>query len=257
MPVPSIPRPGSLGSPATSTRVGRRVLGRAVSAHRSEGQALPLFALGLIVFLGFVAMSIDVGRYVWARTQMQAAVDAAALAGAQSMPNTAAADSYAQSYWLDNSGFIQSQGSNVQFAVTYPAGGVKAVHVHGEANISTWFARLFGHCRLQRTLDQGHGRATNDVMRYRDERDLAVLEPIDASRLEDPVQNLRKATPSQDPSKRKSRVPKIATPEFFQLLSNLCAFKATTPQCADKRPCRNSHDATWAQLHGFQRLHQS
>ena len=111
--------------------------------RNDEGQALPLFALGLIVFLGFVAMSIDVGRYVWARTQMQAAVDAAALAGAQSMPNTAEAETIAQAYWLDNSGFIQAQAYNVQFAVAFPSGS-KAVSVEAEADVSTWFAQLFG-----------------------------------------------------------------------------------------------------------------
>ena len=40
-----------------------------------RGQTLPLFAAGLIGLIGLVALSIDVGRLVWARTQMQAAVD--------------------------------------------------------------------------------------------------------------------------------------------------------------------------------------
>jgi len=115
----------------------RRVFGE------ERGQALPLFALFLLVFLGFVAMSIDVGRYVWARTQMQAAVDAAALAAAQSMPSQTDAATKATEYWMDNSGFIRSQGTNVQFAVTYPQGN-KAVRVEARADIPTWFARLFG-----------------------------------------------------------------------------------------------------------------
>lgn len=111
--------------------------------RREAGQALPLFGLFLFVFIGFVAMSIDVGRYVWARTQMQAAVDAAALAAAQSMPSQTAADAKATEYWLDNSGFIQAQGTNVQFAVEYPPGN-KAIRVSASADIPTWFARLFG-----------------------------------------------------------------------------------------------------------------
>ncbi len=108
-----------------------------------RGQALPLFALFLLIFLGFVAMSIDVGRYVWARTQMQAAVDAAALAAAQSMPSETDAAAKATEYWIDNSGFIRSQGENVQFSVSYPTGN-KAVRVEASARIPTWFARLFG-----------------------------------------------------------------------------------------------------------------
>ncbi|GIW13866.1 MAG: hypothetical protein KatS3mg062_1305 [Tepidiforma sp.] len=111
--------------------------------RNERGQALPLFALFLMVFIGFVAMSIDVGRYVWARTQMQAAVDAAALAAAQSMPSETDAATKATEYWTDNSGFIRSQGTNVQFAVSYPEGN-KAVRVEARADIPTWFARLFG-----------------------------------------------------------------------------------------------------------------
>ncbi len=119
----------------------RSLVGKVVGSER--GQALPLFALFLLVMLGFVAMSIDVGRYVWARTQMQAAVDAAALAAAQSMPSQSDAASKATEYWLDNSGFIRNQGTNVQFAVTYPEGN-KAVRVEASADIPTWFARIFG-----------------------------------------------------------------------------------------------------------------
>ncbi len=108
-----------------------------------DGQALVLFALFLFIFLGFMALSIDVGRYVWARTQMQAAVDAAALAGAQSMPSTANATAFATTYWNDNNDFIESNGTNVVFSVTYPPGN-KTVRVQGDADISTWFAKFFG-----------------------------------------------------------------------------------------------------------------
>jgi len=120
-----------------------RTLGRTLRS-REDGQALVLFALGLIVFLGCVAMSIDVGRLVWARTQMQAAVDAAALAAAQSMPSVTDAEDRANAYWLDNSGFIRSQGTNVQFSVSYPPTGNKRVSIHGQADIPTWFARILG-----------------------------------------------------------------------------------------------------------------
>lgn len=120
-----------------------------------SGQALVLFTLGLVVFLGLVAMSIDVGRYVWARTQMQAAVDSAALAAAQSMPVLADAEANANEYWLDNSGFIQSQGQNILFAVAYPPGN-KAIRVSAEADVPTWFARLFG-------INEWHVSASGDA----------------------------------------------------------------------------------------------
>ncbi len=110
---------------------------------KEGGQALPLFALMIFVLLGFVAMSIDVGRYVWARTSIQAGVDASALAAAQSLPDWSDAQTTGAAYWVDNSGFIQSQGTNVQFSIQ-PQAGNKALTVEASADIPTWFAKFFG-----------------------------------------------------------------------------------------------------------------
>ncbi|MBA4179148.1 MAG: hypothetical protein C0506_01030 [Anaerolinea sp.] len=131
------------------------------SSHASaHGQALVLFAAGLIGFLGLVGMSVDVGRYVWARTQMQAAVDAAALAAAQSMPDTSMATSKAGEYWTDNSSFIQAAGENVAFSVTFPPGN-KALRVEGQADIPTFFLRFVGIARWHVTAE---GEAASQVL---------------------------------------------------------------------------------------------
>jgi hypothetical protein len=74
---------------------------------------------------------------------MQAAVDASALAAAQSMPNQTDAELKAGEYWLDNSSFIQGQGTNIAFGVTYPPGN-KAISVQASADIPTYFAKFFG-----------------------------------------------------------------------------------------------------------------
>jgi hypothetical protein len=111
--------------------------------NREDGQALVLFAAGLIAFLGLVGMSIDVGRLVWARTSIQAGVDASALAAAQSMPDVSDGVVKANEYWLSNSTFIRNQGTNVHFSVTFPPGN-KALSVHADAQVDTWFLRLFG-----------------------------------------------------------------------------------------------------------------
>lgn len=114
------------------------------AGNGEAGQTMVLFAAGFVVFLGFVAMSVDVGRFMWARGQMQSGVDAAALAAAQSMPSgTTQAAAYANQYWDTNTGFIQSQGENVVFDVGFPAGN-NAVTIEGSAQIPTWFARFFG-----------------------------------------------------------------------------------------------------------------
>lgn len=124
--------------------------------HQNEaGQALPLFVLFLFIFLGFCAMSIDVGRFVWARTSMQAGVDAAAIAAAQDMPNQTAAEATAAAYWADNAQFIINQGTNVALTVSYPPGN-KRIRVAGEADIPTWFAKFFG-------VDEWHVSAEGDA----------------------------------------------------------------------------------------------
>ncbi|MCK9518275.1 MAG: VWA domain-containing protein [Dehalococcoidia bacterium] len=137
-----------------------------------RGQALVLFAGGLVAFLALVGLSIDVGRYVWARTQIQAAVDSAALAAAQSMPNgTSEAGDYARQYWQNNNDFIERHAENVNFAVTFPDGN-RAVKVEATADIPTWFLRLVG---LESWRVGASGRAEAQVL------DIAVVLDISGS----------------------------------------------------------------------------
>ena len=76
-------------------------------ARKGEaGQALILFVLALGVLCGFVAMSIDVGLILQERRQLQNAADAAALAGAQELPDSpavavAVAQQYAEAHGVD------------------------------------------------------------------------------------------------------------------------------------------------------------
>jgi len=77
-----------------------RLLG---SASGVDGQVLLLFAAGLVGFCGLVGISIDVGRVVFTRTDLQKIADASALAGSQDLPNsTTNATSSAGSYATDN-----------------------------------------------------------------------------------------------------------------------------------------------------------
>lgn len=130
-----------------------------------DGQGLVLFAAGLVAMMGFVALSVDVGRFVWARTAIQAGVDAAALAGAQSLPDGAGqAQSYATQYWEKNATFITQQGENVQFTPNVVDN--RTLEVRGEADIPTFFAKVLG-------LDSWHvsasGKAELSVL------DIAVI----------------------------------------------------------------------------------
>jgi len=139
---------------------------------KEAGQALPLFGLMFMVLIGFTAMSIDVGRYVWARTSMQAGVDAAALAAAQSMPSQSDANIKATEYWIDNSGFIQSQGKNIQFNVSFPMDSNKGILVQGSAEVDTWFAKFFG---VPHWTVEAEGEAESQVL------DIAVVFDISGS----------------------------------------------------------------------------
>lgn len=55
----------------------------------NDGQALIVFALILSVLLGFAALTVDIGAMQLDKTKMQVIADAAALAGAQDLPNDA------------------------------------------------------------------------------------------------------------------------------------------------------------------------
>lgn len=67
-------------------------------ARREDGQVLPLVALSMVVLLLFVGLVIDIGRVYVAQRQLQAAVDGAALAAGQDLPNATSAYSAAVSY---------------------------------------------------------------------------------------------------------------------------------------------------------------
>ena len=56
--------------------------------ERQEGQVLPWFALLMVLFAGFTAIVVDVGRGIVAYHMLQASCDAAAMAGVQLMSDT-------------------------------------------------------------------------------------------------------------------------------------------------------------------------
>lgn len=53
-----------------------------------EGQAAIIVALAMAVLLGFAALSVDVGYFMWEKRALQNAADAAALAGALELPES-------------------------------------------------------------------------------------------------------------------------------------------------------------------------
>jgi Flp pilus assembly protein TadG len=122
-------------------------------ARGERGQILAVVALALVALLGIAAFAIDVGYAYYAKRQLQSATDAAALAGAQDLPNAVTAVATATSYAAANT------PSNLSFTFTYTTactatsviatGCTAAVNpneltVAGAASTNTWFAKIFG-----------------------------------------------------------------------------------------------------------------
>ena len=91
------------------------------TADTQRGQVLVMFVLLLTVLILFVALVIDVGFFIHERQRVQAAADAAALAGAQELPDDA---NLAQQTALDYVAANGIDASNVEitFACTSPEG---------------------------------------------------------------------------------------------------------------------------------------
>jgi hypothetical protein len=123
-------------------------------ARGERGQILALVALALVALLGIAAFAIDVGYAYYAKRQLQSATDAAALAGAQDLPNGSTAISTATDYAIAN-----TPANLSSFSFTYSvkctntsviATGCNAavnpnqLTVTGAASTNAWFSRLFG-----------------------------------------------------------------------------------------------------------------
>jgi len=127
-----------------------RLLKFALTRLRSErGQALILAALAMVVILGFAALAIDVGYWYSQKREVQNAVDAAALAGAQELPDDpAAAETVAREY-LTKNGVSETNGDTVSitFRRTDPEGDPTewdSVVIEVERPAEAWFAKVFG-----------------------------------------------------------------------------------------------------------------
>jgi Flp pilus assembly protein TadG len=119
-----------------------------------RGQILPVVTLALIALLGVGAFAIDVGFAYYAKRQLQSATDAAALAGAQDLPNASTAIATATSYATANtpanlSGFNFTYTTKCTATAIIATGCNAAVNpnalvVTGTASTNTWFAKIFG-----------------------------------------------------------------------------------------------------------------
>jgi Flp pilus assembly protein TadG len=104
---------------------------------RSEcGQAAALTLVFMVVLLGAVALTLDVGSWFREQRATQSAADAAALAGAHALP-----DDPGQAGVLAQEYVEKNNGGDAE--VTFPS-GTSAIHVRVEREAPGIFAKVFG-----------------------------------------------------------------------------------------------------------------
>jgi hypothetical protein len=120
-----------------------------------------LAALAMAMMLVMVALVVDIGKAYLVQRQLQAGVDAAALAGAQHLPDPGEATTVAQEYGPSTgSKNAVKVGANVTTSVTMrcvtsapgcqPASGnFNAVRVHATSDVGMLFARILGISKLK------------------------------------------------------------------------------------------------------------
>jgi secretion/DNA translocation related TadE-like protein len=110
-----------------------------MNTRNEKGQATVLTLIFLVVLLGMAALVLDLGSWYRADRDTQSTADAAALAGAQALPDdTSQAGSLASSYATKNGSGLES----VSFSNSYGPNDTIKVTVKKPAN--GIFTRLFG-----------------------------------------------------------------------------------------------------------------
>lgn len=111
---------------------------RVKKARDESGQSTVLFAVLFVVLCGFAAVSIDFGRAVIAKGEVQNAADAAALAAVQNLPNaTQTANDYASKNGVD-------VAAHPPAVVTPYNGDSTKIRVTCTETVNYTFARILG-----------------------------------------------------------------------------------------------------------------
>lgn len=122
--------------------------------HRSreDGQTIVLAVIAMVALLALSAFAIDVGYAYYAHRSLQASADAAALAGAQKLPDAAAAAATAREYGTSEAGKnkLTNIGDVTETITTKCLSSLpgcepaNAVVAEETAHVPTFFARVLG-----------------------------------------------------------------------------------------------------------------
>ncbi len=120
---------------------------RGPSSRRQQGQVLAIFAGATILFIGILAIVIDVSWY-WANSlRVQRAADAAALAGVVWLPGNVANAQQAAYNEATKDGYTAGSGVTItaqEDSVAVTGGNPDQLDVSLTAPVKTFFMRLFG-----------------------------------------------------------------------------------------------------------------
>lgn len=103
-----------------------------------SGAIVVIVALAMVVILGFAALVIDVGRISLEKQELQNAIDAACLAGAQELPNTATAKVTAY-HFIELNGYQDSDILEPTFTNSN-----NTISITGSKNVEYTFAKILG-----------------------------------------------------------------------------------------------------------------
>ena len=138
---PASVRPSGRGATAPETTRSRRTL-------RQQGQVLAIFAAATILFVGILAIVIDVSWY-WANSlRVQRAADAAALAGVVWLPGDVSNAQQAAYNEASKDGYTTGvDGVTItatQDSTAVSGGDPNQLDVTVSTSVNTFFMRLFG-----------------------------------------------------------------------------------------------------------------
>ena len=115
-----------------------------------RGQAFVLSAIAMVMICGMAALVLDVGNWFRDKRRLQGTADAAALAGAQQLPdNAAGAKAMALNYANQNGGDVA--GANIVITSVYQANDTIAVK--GQRSDPGIFSKVLGNIATNITAD--------------------------------------------------------------------------------------------------------
>lgn len=136
-----------------------RLIERTRELRDESGQVIVLMTGAMLTLLGVVGLVLDVGIHLEEKRQLQNAVDAAAHAGAQMLPDTGDAATQANTYFEAN----RPDGS-AALAISYPTPDREQIEIVGTVQVNYTFFALFGRDSATITARAVAGAQSTDIV---------------------------------------------------------------------------------------------